>query len=423
MEEKIINIKNSKLRLVKYVSGGGYVHLPRKRKMRYQFLISDGERKYIDTSRKFNVKSDVSCWAIERTKEKWSDDEVYSKDDLKHILGFVSKVPLGHIGLIEDLIYALRDDELNDKFYTSYGFSRLGDLKIECERLYNDIDNWTPVNPKHQYQKLYSTRRYSIYNLMNDLVGSKISMDPELVGEYKKISDIAKGKYEIKNLSWLKVTGILGNATRANISFRISSKEKTAGMFNIIKDGTLNMERLAVQVDDEKLKRRLVRTKGIEFRMMYKNSYLLNLTKYPIISKRDINSNNDYLNSLTDKTVRLKAVEMCLSALRKKKSTQGTAKKSPSSSSTKREITAGYYESLMLCAKPFTISTVLSQKLYGTYSEEQLKEEKKRLTFEKRDVLFRLLLSKTFNPKTVTMSYDGINVRVTWRFVNKKIYA
>lgn len=241
--EKEIKINGSRLRLVKYCS---YEHgksteiiLRNKKNLKYQYVLladklsSSGNPWLIMDSygkNKISVNPSVhnyaSAWGLVREKgiDRYSG-EIYSTQDLRIILSFLgSTIKLEYLDTAELLAQATEDEIVIKGFYEMYG--RVG-MTNYIEDL-NDIirhPEYTPkpVERKTKYPKIYSDyNKYSISRLITDLIedNASILINPELIGEYKRLSPKkvdSNTAVTYQKDKWAKVTGTIGNKRRANL--------------------------------------------------------------------------------------------------------------------------------------------------------------------------------------------------------------
>lgn len=206
-----------------------------------------------------------SGWWLVKTEEV-APEVTYRKQELEIIRGFVVALwSKGYRKTMEQLVRATRNKAFLQCFYKSTSIEEFSRTAPGEEKL--------TALPKPLYQK----RSYSVYRLCHDLVGKEVCVEEGLIGKYKKITDwVSIEKEERKE--WHKVTGLLYNQKRANISLLLEGVSSRC----IIKDGTLNVPYIGVRGLETKLPR------GVKMMdLVIKGEQLLDLTKLPISSRAD----------------------------------------------------------------------------------------------------------------------------------------
>lgn len=335
-----IKINGSKLKIVKldYELGDSFVTIM-KTSLKYQFILftdpvrpelspihsksTIGYKKIpIDS---FTKKEYKNCWALEVAKGKGVskfEGEEYDFYQRKIILSFIYETSLYYQDTTEILSLSLRDKNVIDKFYSSYGKSGIDNFKLFIKNIIVDSKYKPYIICKEEYFPLnYDRDRYSVQRLISDLIidNAKILTDEYLVGKIEPISsrreDISN-KLKVESSEWYEISGIVGNKTRANLSLRFIKevlveipkndvgvdpgikKLKTSGSLCIVKDGVLWQKYLGVKISN-KLAGKLKRLKVIEQDLLYPGEYLINLSKIPVISKSNIKKiSSSYLSSL-----------------------------------------------------------------------------------------------------------------------------
>lgn len=323
-----IKINDSKLKLVQLdttkVVRKDVIRLEfNKRKLKFQFClkISRGENntihRFIYSSlngvypgRNIVYKQMNEIWVIEKTEIKYSG-ETYTDDDIRVITCFLNTlVRCDYISAAESLALSTGDKEIVDYFYKYFGSTGKSQF---CGYLQDRVYSGkkyeiTPINIK--IQKRYERERYSVQELLYDLVedGASILVDPDLIEEYKTIGIKkvdSQGSVRSQKEKWCKVVDVLGNSRRANLSLSVYSsvlvnipenpygipsgehEYKKESSYCIIRDGILHMNHLGVKVS-EPLAKKLRRYKVLGPELLQEGEYLLNLTKIPVVNKRDL---------------------------------------------------------------------------------------------------------------------------------------
>ena len=311
-----IKIKNTNLELIKldyYCRGTKEIIGLEKEKLKYQVVyftnpVKDykllGSQRQAYGVSKFTLDANIytiydDAWVIQKTKKDPKEKDLeYDRYELATLLGVLHVMIFQHLDTAELICHAIGDGPLLNLFYSSFGnFKQFLDRIKELEE--NPVPKFSDKNYALQYQR----SRYSVYDLLHDLEkeGAEIYVGPDLV-TYKRIS--AGPEKEYKGLySWSKISSILGNKERANLSivsysnisihvpenkYGIEPGEKELKEYKthcIIKDGVLWTRQIGVRIS-KKLHKKLVPTGCISGGLLYKNDYILDLSKIPVISKK-----------------------------------------------------------------------------------------------------------------------------------------
>lgn len=310
-------ISNARLKIkAEEIGRDGIVRLSQKNQMRAQVVITSDENDIVKCydARYLNevqTRGASKAYVILKTREICPEQE-YSIQELRTILTMIVGYPKVFLDTVEDLCLAVKDCRIIEQFYSTYSKEGLDEFEDVVQGMLLDY-RWRPeIEEGKIYTKFYKKgRRYSVYRLIKDLVAdhARILIDPDLVGEYKRIT--ASKTVKPENIKYItdalvKVSGYVGNRTRANLSLQYKAQVdvevpenefgvkpgvirnlETMKSFNIIKDGVLNMPLLGVEVS-ENLARRLRAVGCIEMGIIYKNLYLLDLGRIPIVSRADL---------------------------------------------------------------------------------------------------------------------------------------
>lgn len=334
--EKEIKINGSRLKLVKYCN---YEHgktseiiLRNKKDLKYQYILLADKLSpsgfpwlimdsYGKTKISINPKvhNYASAWGLIKEKgiEKHSG-EIYSTQDIRIILSFLgSVIKLEYLDTAELLAQATGDKAVIQGFYEMYSFVGMNNYISDL----NDIirrPEYTPepIELKTKYPKVYSDyNRYSISKLITDLIEDKASIliNPELIGEYKRLSpktiDLNSAVTYQKD-KWAKITGAIGNKRRANLGICYDSEvvinipENTVGIepgektyktkksICLVKDGLLNQSLIGVMISP-KLAGKFKRLGIVKSELVFSGEYLIDISALPIVTRcaiRDISS-------------------------------------------------------------------------------------------------------------------------------------
>lgn len=320
-----IKIANSNLLLRFYESDeDGFVSIDKFSRLKYRIVFQEsGLIKYLNGKERFFLGNSF-CWVIEKSTKKFGG-ALYTISEAKYIARTIKSLPSNYSKSVFELLS--RAIGLSEEFYSSYSISDFKDTIyrfIEQER----------INPKitKMQEPMYSNNRYSVYRLLLDLEKDKsaVWMDSNLIGKADNVkSSIIKQDISIfdeQHLEdWNRLEEIKGDLKRANLSISIKAPVKVSIPDNkfgvkketleltgikdycIIKDGKLNQRYVAVCVSPA-LSRKLKNSGVISSDLMWKNSYLLDLEKLPIISCRDLSYKltNKAIGSLEIKKIRCK---------------------------------------------------------------------------------------------------------------------
>lgn len=324
MNEKEIKINGSRLKLVPLnvqPSDSKVYVLLNKKRMVYQFFISIKENNYYQNYSYCRVvgKYPSRCvnsqfWCIEKGDQRY-DGETYTQDEFKIIVSFLhATVSYHYFNTAEALAFATRDENIITKFYKMYGKKGISEYLsfLKFKILDPNLSSPYKITPiQHNIPKCYERNKYSIQTLLDELLESKaqILVDPDLIGKYekigKKVCDDTNKNMTREDDKWVNIKEIVGNKERANISLSFESNvfvsipanpydipqgnhefKKICSMC-IIRDGLLHQSMLGVRIPS-KFAGKLKRLGVISSELLYKNEYLLDLTKLPIISKARI---------------------------------------------------------------------------------------------------------------------------------------
>ena len=312
---KEIKIRNAKLKLKRLVFVKGdssiYIDSDIKSKLRFHevYFLNDsyGDRSTFPRTKKiYGESGKIECslpydsaWVLIKTDK--IDNQEYDEDEKNVIRQVVSSLVRTHINIAEKLVLSLNDLKLEQVFYESYG-----DLDDLTDRLV-DYDPKKLEEPRVlKFTPIYQrTRRYSVYDLINDLVidKSELLTDKELIGRYFKISRVKDDGSKFIYSKWSKITGKKGNRYRANMSLVISGRAKVEIPENefgvkpgevelkayrsicIIKDGIIWTSQIGVKINNPKLIKKLKSCRVIIGTLMMNNEFLLDLSNLPVVNR------------------------------------------------------------------------------------------------------------------------------------------
>ena len=314
-----ILIKNSKLKLTRlsFTKGDSSIYLDEslKKNLKYQeiYFISRSENSIIirlvhNQSKHIGIPSMMNyeeAWVLERTKTKNISAEPYDEAQSEILRYVIVPLTYHHVSTAEIFIQALGDIKIQKLFYESYGDKKLRDFQ---EFLLNyETKKDSIKDPKiSNYSPIYqNTRRYSVFDLIDDLVKDKadILTDSELIGKYLRISSAVDTGAKFVHEKWSRITGKLGNKRRANMSLTFMGKVKVnipENEFDIepgdrefpafrsvclIKDGSIWMPKIGVRLHSKKLIQKLRMLRVISEDLLFDGEYTLDLTKLPVVNR------------------------------------------------------------------------------------------------------------------------------------------
>lgn len=319
---KIINIKNSKLRLViqtrsELVYGSTNTAVLRNKKhLRYQSVVynySTDPDKFVDPKlistcglKSIIIPEEVSTvMFLEKINDRNPSDIKLDTDECNYVLrmifGFCSDYP----EVTEALALATDSKEVVLNYYSTYG--DVGFLQFRSY-LRHKI-KWMDFEPQDKFETTYKynekCHRYSVVSLVEDLIKDEagIIVSDDLY-KYHRISGKTSHRVELKSLDSLQaynITGIQRNKGRANLSlsYKVPVKvsipsspyttEKELNLvmnknFCLIKDGVKNGKYLGVKISN-KLAGKFKKLGIIDTPLVYSGEYLLDLEKLPAATR------------------------------------------------------------------------------------------------------------------------------------------
>ena len=247
------------------------------------------------------------AWVIEKTNTKFTKEK-YDGLEKDVMLKWVKVLFPSKLDTAEILVRAIDYGNVMKKFYESYGTDLIREFYGLIDMILSGAVKPTGKSDK-KFAPQYIAPRYNILSLMKDILEAKdvkIYTDPDLIGQYKRISAKLKFSGTIVPDKWCKVIGLVGNRTRANLSLSYQTfinvgipantfgiKEETRELktnrsFCIVKDGVVWSKWLGVKTKDKALVRKMKAAGIIKSGIVYDDEYLLNLETLPAIGKNDI---------------------------------------------------------------------------------------------------------------------------------------
>jgi hypothetical protein len=310
----MIKINGSKIGITQldYEKGDSLVKV-NKGSLKYQRILftSPGTSKFAvlpAVAEEIEVPSGIrkafsEAWVIEKTTDK-AMKEKYNGFEKDVMLKWMKSLYPSHLDTAELLCRACGYGNVMTKFYKSYGTEMIRDFYRLIDSITDGYEKGSGKSEK-KYAAQYISKKYSVYELLQDIMKSgkvKIYTDPELLGEYKRITrkKIIEGSM-VPDL-WCPVVGLVGNRERANLSLSYKTQitvdvpENSHGAapgprnlecvrsFCIVKDGLVWSKRLGIKTEDKTLVRKLRGSGAIEMDLVMSDEYLLNLENLPVIS-------------------------------------------------------------------------------------------------------------------------------------------
>lgn len=367
-----------------------------KKRLAYQHAVyiedSGNDFEYVSLcgSYRLTPRDGYSCYGLARLRTEAVDRGDYTEGELKILYRLLYsmakevKIPK----FTEILVRGISDVNLTSLFYD----------KVRSDLFFGYLRDL--CNGVREYKRgeihveTYNRNRYSIYQLIKDLVkdGSSISINPDFI-KYTRIS-LSKRPERIKE-DWAKVISMQGNKYRANVG--ILCKPETGSFYSmcLVKDGAVHTKTLVVKINDSRLRRKLYSAGLVFDSLVFGDELILDLTKVPVISKRLVSkiTEQDYLRSCLNLIVQERAYKIAL-------------KKSPKEEKAKREGSSGpmkYPEKIISYTADFldgttkaglrVIDNIVNSEI-DNFDIEVRKAELKKAEDKKRDMTFRYLMSK-----------------------------
>ena len=345
-----MKIKNSRLELERLNDLSDISKVMARKDLRYKTIYAIfPNREFIkdachSVSFKGNYKIDPSDEAILKSFDEYyiittngtKDSKVtYTEDEKKVIVAIVSGLVNEYrLDTAELLCHALGNRELLQTFYSDYGkmleMKELTYKLINSERI-STIKNADKLFP-HQYQR----SRYSIYELVQDLVDCKadICLDLDLMGKFEKISRSLEKTSEFVGDSWNPIVGKSFNKTRANINLtyigtvkvEVPENEfgvepgprelKTLKSICLVKDGKVCNSSFGIRVKSSKLAKKLKAAGVIKDDLVCSGEYMVDITNLPVISKSKISNIRSF--DLATAEVKYRLCDIAIEYLRRR---------------------------------------------------------------------------------------------------------
>ena len=368
-----------------------------KKRLAYQHAVyiedSGNDFKYVSLcgSYRLTPKDGYSCYGLSRLRTEAVDRSDYTEGELKILYRLLYsmakevKIPK----FTEILVRGISDVSLTSLFYdkvrSDLFFKYLGDLCIGTRE----------YKRGEIHVETYNRNRYSIYQLIKDLVkdGSSISINPDLI-KYTRIS-LSKRPESMKEKDWVKVISMQGNKYRANVGILCKPEAGSFCSMCLVKDGAVHTKTLVVKINDSRLRRKLYSAGLVSGSLVFGDELILDLTKVPVISKRLVSkiTEQDYLRSCLNLIVQERAYKIAL-------------KKSPKEEKTKKEGSGDpmkYPEKIISYTADFldgttkagirVIDNIVNSEI-DNFDIEVRKAELKKAEDKRRDMTFRYLMSK-----------------------------
>jgi hypothetical protein len=366
-----------------------------KKRLAYQHAVYIEDRgddfRYVSLCGSYRLapKDGYSCYGLARLRTEAVDRGDYTEEELKILYRLLYsmakrvKIPK----FTEILVRGISDVNLTSLFYD----------KVRSDQFFKylgDLCNGTREYKRGEiHVETYNRNRYSIYQLIKDLVkdGSSICINPDLI-KYTRIS-LSKRPECTKEKDWAKVVSMQGNKYRANVG--ILCRAESFYAMCLVKDGAVHTKTLVVKINDSRLRRKLYSAGLVSGSLVFKDELILDLTKIPVISKRLVSNitEQDYLRSCLNLIIQERAYKIAL-------------KKSPKEEKPKKERSSDpikYPEKIISYTADFldgttkagicVIDNIVNSEI-DNFDIEVRKAELKKAEDKKRDMTFRYLMSK-----------------------------
>jgi hypothetical protein len=305
----MININGSKLRITQlnFSRGDSKILGIDKKSLRYQKVLFTSPRSSeftvlsvpssdLDIPNSIRKAGYCEAWVIEKADKKFTKEK-YDGFEKDVMLKWAKALFPSRLDTAEILIRAIDYGNVTKKFYESYGTDLIREFYGLVDMILDGTAKPTMRCDK-KFAPHYIAPKYSILNLMNDIMEAgdvKIYTDPDLIGQYKRISKKLTFSGTIVPDKWCKVIGLVGNRTRANLSlgyqsfinvtvpenkFGIPSETrelKTNRSFCIVKDGVVWSKWLGIKTKNNSLVRKMKASGIIKSGIVYEDEYLVNL--------------------------------------------------------------------------------------------------------------------------------------------------
>lgn len=246
------------------------------------------------------------AWVIERASERYTKEK-YTGIEKDVMLKWTKYLYPAHLDTAEILVKAIDYGNVTRKFYESYGTDLIREFYRLIDSIIDGVEKGTKKSEK-KYATQYVHSRYNILQFLKDIKEAndvQIYTDPDLIGQYKRISRKLKFSGTIVPDKWCKVLGVVGNRTRANLSLSYKSKvtidvpENTFGVvagpreldtmrsFCLVKDGVVWQKWIGIKTKNKDLVKKMRGAGMIKSGIVYSDEYLINLESIPAINKND----------------------------------------------------------------------------------------------------------------------------------------
>lgn len=315
----------------------------------------------------------------------------YTEDEKKVLVSVFSGVADEfRLDTAEILCHAIGNKELLTTFYSDYG--KMNDTRKLCSELLekSKILESKGVSDKFPFQ--YQRPRYSIYELVQDLIKEKASIctDPELIrGSYKKISRGLEKTSEFVGDAWNPIVGQSFNKTRANLSitylcsvkvdipeneFGVKARQKelkTLKSICVVKDGKVCNTSFGVRITSKTLERKLKSAGIVSSNLVYSGDFALDIEKLPVISKSKLSAVRTFDLATAESWYRLSDIALEYLRRRQYKETKGL-KEVPDKIEEEKTPQEQFLESLGIYGDYFYPDKKASSKISNVYYTTEL---------------------------------------------------
>jgi len=332
-------------------------------------------------------------YALERTNEVRTNE--YSEDEIKVLSSFLrASLIIKNLKLIEILVRGIRDVELLSYFYD--------DVLIDREKWVDRIckiedGSYDPVEVNLPAR--FDRHKYSVYQLLTELkkYKAKLCISDDFLNYRILTPNYRPREIDLSSLSFGEICDVVGNRTRANLSLLVKH-EDTFFTYSIIRDGKLHVNNLVVISDNPYLRKKLYGARLVKF-SIFKNTFVLDLSRIPVISRRFLNIKESQLvDSIINEDIQTKILSLLSEKTAnptKDTNTTTVGVQKPMRSS--KPINNNYkYTELKIKLINKVNKNLITTDIATDYNTQVL--ELKKAAKKTKDLSFRYLLGKSFIP-------------------------
>lgn len=313
---KEIKIQNTNLCLKVMDIGGttSYSLGSDKRRLRYQFVVTEessvnSNYSVINPIFTYGVKSisfknsdSKRIFLLIKEKKRFSEDIKLSLEDSIDVLKFLKEFAYYYPLQSEPLVMALRDKKVLESYQRSFGDGIQGDFLSLVHDIIKDPTQFSPSGSNSGFIWRGERRRYSVMDLLQELKKENVKIR-FMNDRYERVSPRTIDKSgnniqyldkagEITSISVAKTKPSVSISFKAHIDITtptgiVYKDFTTPKRIGIMKNGSLNTNFLCIHTDNKKLIGKFKRV-GILYTELFGNDYILDLSKIPLTTKKDI---------------------------------------------------------------------------------------------------------------------------------------